>query len=65
MLDVCAACAEGAQDSDIAAIKQTMRSRPSLEAVRTPATALIPLQSHELALIWRWHRVGAAQVAAN
>ena len=47
MLDVYAAWTEGAKDSDIAAIKQAMQSRPRLEVGRTPTTALIPLQSPE------------------
>jgi integrase len=47
MLDVYAAWTEGAKDSDIAAIKHAMQLRPSLEADRTPTTALIPLQSPE------------------
>ena len=45
MLDVYAAWTEGAKDSDIAVIKHAMQLRPSLEAGRTPTTALIPLRS--------------------
>jgi hypothetical protein len=47
MLDVYAACTEGAKDSDITAIKQAMQARSKLEARRMPTRALIPPQSPE------------------